>query len=148
MYDVAFTRKLIKGKIAETIFQKIFEGSREYIVLPFGYEHTNPVLRQFNYIPEINKALKNISDTPDFALIGKHVKYRTRITSSQLVSLAKGIAKNWGTAYLFLVTPEGFYFDTCQNVIENRQAKELSSNIVSEKKQAQYQKVLHEYLCT
>ena len=154
MYDVTFAKTLIKGKIAETLFQKIFEGSRKYIVLPLGYEQTNPVIRQFNYIPEINKALKNISDTPDFALVNKtteevmivEVKYRTSTTPSSLKQIARGIAKNWNTAYLFLVTPDGFYFDTCESVIGTGFITPLSTKLVSDKKQNQYNAVLHEYI--
>ena len=154
MRNVTFTKTLIKGKIAETMFQNIFESSRKYLVLPLGYEHTNPVIRQFNYIPEINKALKNISDTPDFALINKtseevmlvEVKYRTTITPGSLKALAKGICENWSDSYLFLVTPDGFFFDRCSNVVENKAIKPLSADIVDKRKQSQYMDVLHEYI--
>lgn len=154
MRNVSFTKTLIKGKIAETMFQNIFESSRQYLVLPLGYEHTNPVIRQFNYIPEINKALKNISDTPDFALINKsdeevmlvEVKYRTNVTPSALKALAKGICENWSDSYLFLVTPEGFYFDRCVDVVNTRVIKPLSTDIVDERNQRQYLDVVHQYI--
>lgn len=154
MQNTTFTKQLIKGKIAETIFQNIFESSRKYLILPLGYENTNPVLRQFNYIKEINGMLKRISDTPDFALIHKEdntvmlveVKYRREISKSKLKSLAKGICENWKDTYIFLITQEDIYLDKCSSVKEIGEIQTLHTDIIDQKKQDQYLEMVREYI--
>lgn len=49
--NLSFTRNLVKGRIAETIFAQMFRDSGSYTVLEFGYEKVVPqvVGRSYNH---------------------------------------------------------------------------------------------------
>ena len=82
-----FVRRLIKGKIAEIIFQHMFSEQNFCTVIPFGYEHTMPLVAQYQHLVETTKALENIRNNPDFILIKPDhtqlilvdVKYRSKM---------------------------------------------------------------------
>ena len=60
-----FVHELIKGKISEIVFQHLFSEHEFATVLPFGYEHTTPLLAQYQLqIPK--ETLENIRNTSDF----------------------------------------------------------------------------------
>jgi len=42
--NIDFSRDLIKGRIAEVIFEQMFREQGQYTVIPFGYEQTVPTL--------------------------------------------------------------------------------------------------------
>ncbi|MFO0704208.1 MAG: hypothetical protein U0525_05865 [Patescibacteria group bacterium] len=68
---IDFTRNLIKGKIAETIFEQMIREVGKYTVIPFGYEHTVPTLAQYQHIARVKDVMENIKDAPDFALVSE-----------------------------------------------------------------------------
>lgn len=41
---ITFTENLVKGKIAETIFERMLLATGNYTVLKGGYEHTMPLV--------------------------------------------------------------------------------------------------------
>jgi len=45
--NIKFAKNLIKGKIAEIIFEQMIRDEERYTVIPFGYEHTVPTLAQY-----------------------------------------------------------------------------------------------------
>lgn len=137
--NLKFTENLLKGKIAELIFEQMLrsarfrvgkeKGKNVFTVLHFGYEHILPELAK-------NKAIKNNNDTtldairraPDFAVVNNEtqevslieVKYRTDLTKKDVLKISKNMAESWITAKLFLATPEGFYFDDIKDIIKNK----------------------------
>ena len=46
MENIKFTKNLVKGKIAETIFAQMFREVGDYTVIEFGYEKIIPELIQ------------------------------------------------------------------------------------------------------
>ncbi|MDE2096048.1 MAG: hypothetical protein KGL39_02265 [Patescibacteria group bacterium] len=40
--EISFFRDLLKGKIAEVIFEQMFRDCGKFTILPFGYEKTVP----------------------------------------------------------------------------------------------------------
>ena len=45
MTNIEFSRELIKGKVAEIIFEgSNVSGSRRFTILRFGYEYTSPTI--------------------------------------------------------------------------------------------------------
>lgn len=69
-----FPANLIKGKIAETVFELMFREATDFDIYPLGYEHTTPILRQYRDHPNqqpkeiLNKVLDNFDNTPDLCL--------------------------------------------------------------------------------
>jgi hypothetical protein len=126
--DKDFTKDLIKGKIAEIIFSQMFSEEGGHSLIPFGYENITPELAHCgkkSYIAE--KVKDNIRTSPDFVLISKdkeniflvEVKYRSRIDKKYIERIAKKQNERWNPSYIFLATPEGFYYDSCTSIINN-----------------------------
>jgi len=44
--EITFSRNLVKGKIAETVFAQMLRSTGEFTVLEFGYEKIIPELVQ------------------------------------------------------------------------------------------------------
>jgi hypothetical protein len=97
--DVNYSRKLIKGKIAELIFQEMFGVSEKLTILPIGYEHTTPILAQYQHHVQIKQVLENIRNAPDFALISQdkksvylvEVKYQNGFTREHILEIARDL---------------------------------------------------------
>ncbi len=163
---ISFTEALIKGKIAETIFEQMLrntthkknDGSLEsvFTVLHFGYEHVLPELAKNNEIrkKEDNVTLDAIRTAPDFAVVNNEtkevslieVKYRAIYTKKSVLDIALKMEKSWITAKLFLATPQGFYFDDVENIIKNDgEIEKLIHRNISEKTQKKYLDILIRY---
>lgn len=70
MTNTEFLRELIKGKIAEIIFEQMFREAGEFTILWFGYEYTSPELAQYQHLlTEHKEVLADIRHTPDFILV-------------------------------------------------------------------------------
>ena len=151
--QLEFSRQLIKGKIAETIFEQMMREEAKYTVIPFGYEHTMPTLAQYRDILEVPKVIENIADAPDFALISEdktrfylvEIKYRTRFDILEIQEYAKKLLKHWDFAWIFVATPEKFYCAPCKAVFSNGTISELSENWVTWERQTEYLKLLNEF---
>src|SRR5690349_12110754 len=115
-HNIEFARRLIKGRIAETIFHSMMEEIDTCTVIPIGYENYAPMLAQYQYLIAEREALANIRNTPDYLLISKDnrharlvdVKYRSHQDPKRIKQIAEDIRKHWETAWLFLATPSGF----------------------------------------
>lgn len=123
--DITFSRDLLKGKIAEVIFEQMFRDCGKFTILPFGYEKTVPEVAQYQDIVEVQQVLDNIRHAPDFILVTQdrsqiyfvEVKYRYSTSQEEIKKIAEQVRKHWTVAWLFLATPEGFFFETINRII-------------------------------
>jgi hypothetical protein len=127
--EVTFIRNLIKGKIIEVIFEQMMTHSKEFKVVPLGYEFTVPYLalkKHDTHRKLINKITENLADAPDFLMFTEsddvylvEVKYRKHISDEEVLTMAKKVYGKWDYAWLFLATPNGFYFQPCSEIIKS-----------------------------
>ncbi len=153
--NIDFSRNLIKGRIAETIFEEMFKVEEKFTILQLGYEHTIPELAQYQHHVHVQKVLENIRNTPDFALISQdkskvylvEVKYRKHIDNKNALSIAQDISERWEICNLFIVTENHFYYDTCENIIRNNgTANYLSNEIIGSEIQRQFLNISNEFI--
>lgn len=122
-----FIKNLVKGKVAEIIFEQMFRESGRYTILHSGYEYTLPELAQYQHLAEIKAVIENIRNAPDFVLISQdkrevylvEVKYRRRWYAEELKKICEETLKTWHPCWLFVASPDGFFFEPCSTVIEN-----------------------------
>lgn len=154
MTQLEFTRNLIKGKIAETIFEQMIREVGKYTVIPFGYEHTVPTLAQYQHIAKVKEVMENIKDAPDFALVSEdktevylvEVKFNNTFNPMKNVEHAKGLLERWDPSWLFVVTPFSFYCAPCSMVVtDNGHMSKLSDNWVPLSIQQEYLNLLSEF---
>lgn len=149
-----FTKNFIKGKIAEIIFDQMFRENGRFTVIPFGYERTLPEFAQYAKEAEYQRVIDNIRSAPDFALVSKdkkqvflvEVKYRTKIDMEELKKVAQKIEDRWQLVWMFVCTPEGFYFNRTSVIIEEGRLIPLSSSWISEETQKKYLKLLNNFI--
>jgi hypothetical protein len=150
---IDFSRKLIKGRVAEVVFEQMIRDEERYTVIPFGYEHTMPTLAQYRNLAEVPKIIDNISDAPDFALISEdktkiylvEVKYQRELNLAELKKYADKLLERWDYPWLFVATPEGFHCGLCKSVRDEGRINDLSENWVTKERQAEYLKLLNEF---
>ncbi|MGH7141861.1 MAG: hypothetical protein ACREF5_00045 [Candidatus Saccharimonadales bacterium] len=140
--SISFTRNLVKGRIAETIFAQMFRDNEDYTVLDFGYEKVVPQLVGQNY-NHSNPVIESLRVAPDFAVINKdtkevrliEVKYQYKIDKYRILDYARIMHASWNPSYLFIATLDGFYFDEINKIIQKDGAiselKEISSETQS-----------------
>jgi Holliday junction resolvase-like predicted endonuclease len=156
MYNIPFTQRLIKGKIAELIFAQMVRSIPDHTILAFGYENTLPSLAQMHPKNQsTEKTIEVIKTAPDFTIINHsknevhlvEVKYMGTITKSKVMSASKKIQKSWKKAALFVASPDGFYFDTVEDIIKNKGViSEFKHPKIKPKTQAQYLELLNEFI--
>ena len=165
MNNLQFTDNLLKGKIAEIIFEQMLRSIQSvntngeldnvFTVLHFGYEHILPELAKNKDVKKrANITLDAIRTAPDFAIINNkikevslvEVKYRKRLDKDDVLNMAKNMEKSWVTAKLFVATPEGFYFDDIKDIIENNgEIQKFSHPDISIEVQMKYLALLNKY---
>jgi hypothetical protein len=151
--EIDFSRKMIKGKILEVVFEQMIREEKKYTVIPFGYEHTMPMLAQYQHLVEVKHIINNISEAPDFALVSEdktklflvEVKYQSKLDIEKLKEYANKLLKKWDCPWLFVATPEGFYCGMCDWIIKDGEINELSDNWVIKERQKEYLKLLNEF---
>jgi len=151
--QIDFSRKLIKGKIAEVIFEQMIREEGQYTVIPFGYEHTMPTLSQYRNIAEVPKIIDNIADAPDFALVSEdktkiylvEVKYQKTFDLKKVKEYAQKLSERWEYPWLFMATPQKFYCGMAKNILKDESIHELSENWVNKDRQVAYLKLLNEF---
>lgn len=157
MKNENFEHKLIKGRIAETIFECMFRDTNKFSVLHFGYESTVPTLAQYRNTVVMKKVLDQVNKSPDFILMTENkeqvyfveVKYRANPDKKELLETALEIAKKWELCHLFLITNEGFYFSPINTVINmHGEVEKLSTNWVSQNIQDKYSNLAHDFLAS
>ena len=145
----------IKGKITELIFDEMFIQEGKVTVIPFGYENTVPEIAQYSRLAKYKSVLDTIRTAPDFALVSNdktgvylvEVKYKTKHTDKDILEIAKKIKEKWGVVHLFLATPNGFYFDSCNEIINNNGLISLLTNKwISEKNRIEYHELLMKFI--
>lgn len=149
-----FVENLIKGRIAETIFKSMIAETNKFTVIPAGYEHILPMLTPHNGKSILLKSLETIRKSPDFILISQdksevmfvEVKYQATHSIDTLIGSCQDILKNWDEAYLFVATPDGFYFDSCSNIIATANILPLDITFISDEKQQAYLKILNAFI--
>ncbi len=165
MDGINFTESLLKGKIAEIIFEQMLRGAKYknsngelesvFTVLHFGYEHVLPELAKNKRIKSRqNITLDTIRTAPDFAVVNNktkevsliEVKYRSKLFDYDILKIAHKMEQSWITAKLFIASPEGFYFDDIKNVIEhNGKIQRLKHPNINEHMQRLYLDLLKKY---
>ncbi len=122
-----FIKDLVKGKIAEIIFEQMFRESDNYTILPCGYESTLPELAQYQRLTMVQDVIDNFRHAPDFVLISQNkkevylveVKYRSNPDAEELKEICEETLKHWDPAWLFVASPNGFFFEPCHKVLNN-----------------------------
>lgn len=150
---INFTRQLVKGRVAETIFSQMFRQSGKYTVLEFGYEKIVPELVQGGHI-ENSRIIETLRTAPDFAIINNEmkavrlveVKYRRVLNPEHILKIAARMQNSWNPSYLFLCTLDGFYFNNINRIVENGgQMARLSTKNIPDSVQAEYLQILRDF---
>lgn len=156
MNNLEFTKDLIKGKIAEIIFEQMFRETNKYTILRFGYEYTMPQLAQYQKLlsDDAKKVLENLRHAPDFVLITENkkelylveVKYRTKINEKETLNIAQKILEKCELAWLFIASPIGFFFEPCNTIVRNNGVIGiLYPSSIKQETQKQYLNLLKEF---
>ncbi len=154
--NIEFSRKLIKGRIAEVVFEQMIREESRYAVIPFGYEHTMPTLAQYRDMVQVQHVINNISDAPDFALISEpdksklylvEVKYQKNLNINDLKKYAEKLIARWEYPWIFVATPTGFYCGLCEDIIKEERINPLSDNWVAKERRDAYLDLLNEFEC-
>ncbi len=149
----SFTRNLVKGKIAETIFAQMFREANKYTVLEFGYEKIIPELVQAGYNSNTG-IVETLRSAPDFAVIDNderkvkliEVKYRSAKNNLEILEVAKRMHELWNPSWLFVCSLDGFYFDKVDKIIENNgHIDKLSNEIIPNTLQLRYLEILCDF---
>lgn len=150
-----FVGGLIKGKIAEIIFEQMFRESGRYTILHAGYEYTLPELAQYQHLNEVKAVIENIRNAPDFVLISQdktevhlvEVKYRSHRNSQELSKIASSILNTWNPCWLFIASPDGFFFEPCNTIVnkEGNIGPLVNEKFVDHEIMRDYLKLLNKY---
>lgn len=155
MKNIDFAHELIKGRIAEMVFEQMLRDAGGFTILEFGYEKIVPQLARTPLDGEARRTLEVIRRAPDFAVIhnekGKvyliEVKYRTKLYTEDIKDCAQKMISSWNPSHLFVATPDGFYFDSATKVIENNgKISPLSVNKIPMDLQQDYLKELRGFI--
>lgn len=153
--NLDFTKDLVKGKIAEVFFSMMFRGDSSFFVIPFGYEVLIPELARYRDKVRDTHTLKKISSNPDYLLMTSDrqlikpvdVKYRSNINDlTFLIEKAKETLMYWDDCWYFVASVDGFYFDSCQNIVNKHSLTPLSFELIDKATQDQYRLLLCEFL--
>lgn len=155
MDKINFSKQLIKGKVAEHIFEQMLRDSGEFTVLSFGYEKVLPELAQRQRTIKIKETMEIIRTAPDYAVINHEtkevhlieVKFRSHLDPKELLKSALRMQESWKTAHLFIATPDGFYSGEVQEIVQNEGGiSDLKHKQIPEELQKKYTNLLMEFL--
>ena len=149
--SINFTRNLVKGRIAETVFAQMFRESKNYTVLEFGYEKIIPQLVGHGH-DHTNPVIETLRVAPDFAVITQEtgqvrlieVKYRHSLSKSETLNIAHKMHDSWNPSYLFIASLDGFHFDEAAKIIRNNGDISRLHEIPTES-QKQHLKILNDF---
>lgn len=150
-----FSKQLIKGKVAEMIFEQMLREAGTFTILGFGYEKVLPELMHKQGEVRAKETMEVIRRAPDFAIIDNdthevhlvEVKFRAHNSVSDILDIATKLHSSWKPAYLFLATPHGFYFGKASD-IKNKEGHiyPLRTSYVSEELQEKYLELLNQFI--
>lgn len=153
-----FAKNLIKGKIGEAIFDQMLREQGRFTVIPFGYDRVIPEVSQHAQKAKYQQVIDNIRTAPDFALVSHdreqvflvEVKYRRDLDQSMddLLKIARKIQDKWILVWMFVCTPDGFYFDRTSEIIQNEKLTPMGEQWVSKELQEKYLKLLKDFIRT
>jgi hypothetical protein len=155
MNNIKFTHGLIKGKIAEIIFEQMIHNTKGYTVLEFGYEKVVHQLAKAEKSEDARAMIKIVRKAPDYAIVNEEshnvtlveIKYMAKRTKSKVNAIAKEIEQAWRHAALFIATPDGFFFDQVETILKNKgDIKPFTHGKIPEKVQVQYLALLNEFI--
>lgn len=94
--NIKFTENLIKGKIAELIFENMLREAGCFTIMHFGYEYILPELAKGATFDKESETAKAVRSAPDFAVINNEtkkvhlieVKYRRIIKKDNILKIA------------------------------------------------------------
>lgn len=151
-----FEQTLIEGKIVELVFEQMLREAKCFTVLAFGYESTLPELMQKQAdMRNAKQTMDVIRRAPDFVVINNEthdvhlieVKYRSKLHTSELMTTAMAMAEAWKPAYLFVATPDGFFFGKATEIVQNKgKIAPLHHKDISPKLQAKYLTLLKKFI--
>lgn len=153
MNNIDFTRNLVKGRIAETIFAQMLRDTENFTVIEFGYEKLIPELLQHGHDHD-NPVIETLRVAPDFAVINQvtkevrliEVKYRRVINNLEILECAKKMHASWNPSYLFVASLDGFYFDEVNKIVMNNgHITPLTHPQISNELQQKYLKILVDF---
>jgi len=155
MNNIEFSKNLIKGKIAETIFEQMFRENGNFTILRFGFEHTIPELAQYR-ASTFKRVVDDLSDAPDFVLISNkdgekevyliEVKYRAKWGKDEIKKIAEKLLKRWNPVYLFIASLDGFFFGPCNTIVnKDGEIGHLYDKWADKETQGKYLKLLREF---
>lgn len=152
MHNEFSVDNLIKGKIAEIVFEEMF-SEVGCTVIPFGYERTVPELRRYNKSIQGRKVINNFRDTPDFAVISPNkkniflveVKFRSILNIKEIVETANRQIERWNPSELFIATKEGFFINDCETIIKNKDISRLETDRIIKELQQKYLKIIQKF---
>ncbi len=155
MSNLVFTEKLIKGRIAEIIFEMMFR-SEGYKVTHFGYEYiaSEFTREEIREVKENQAVLENIRHSPDFIITDSanrinfvEVKLQSKLDFALLQNMAQATYERWSDAWYFVASREGFYFSPCEQIAKTADKLALlDTDLISQKTQDDYLELLLRYL--
>ena len=149
-----FEHNLIKGRVAEMVFEMMMRESDAFTIIPFGYENTIHELIHYQGMKEQEQAIRRVKKTPDFVVINKEtktinlveVKYRKNIDSEELKKKAQEVIYLWDPSWFFIATPEGFFFDSAENIVKNNgEIKRFYLKAITPELEAKYLELLNDF---
>lgn len=153
--NLGFTRNLIKGRIAQTVFEMMFRQSGKYrSVLPFGYEYSLPELVGPEFHTGVSQpVLERLDKSPDFIMVSTEnevslveVKFRSVLDGVYDLEMANEIARSWPETWIFMASPKGFLFDSLDEIIaKNGFIEPLNDTLIPLDTQADYLKILNDF---
>jgi len=153
--SINFSHKLIKGKITEMVFEQMFRAMGKFTVIPFGYESTLPEIAQNSQQIKYQFVLEQIRTAPDFAIVSHdktevflvEVKYFNNHTNQEIYKIAEKIHSRWKVVWLFMATPQGFFFDSCSKIIKkNGKMQKLDISWINQELQDSFLQILKDFI--
>ena len=155
-YDpIHFSKSLVKGRIAETLFEQMLRDAGCFTILSFGYENIVPELAHRQNDIKAQETMEIIRRAPDFAVINNdthdvhliEVKYLMRPNTSTILTDAKRMFDSWKPSYLFLATPTGFFYDKASDIVSrNGDISPFTHPQIPKELQDKYTKLLNEFI--
>jgi len=155
MNNIDFSKQLIKGKIAEMIFEQMLREVGMFTVLAFGYENILPELMNRQHDMKTEQTMEIIRRAPDFAVINNQshevslieVKYRKSFTKENILKEAERMFVSWKPSYLFVATKDEFYFGKVKDIIENAgEIQALEHVYIPKELQEKYIQLLNKFM--
>lgn len=155
-YDpINFSTQLIKGRIAETIFEQMLRDAGGFTILAFGYESVLPELAHRQHDLQTEETMEIIRRAPDFAVINNkdhevhliEVKYMMHITQEKVFKAANRMYQSWKPSYLFIATPECFYYGKVEEIVNSKGIiNKLGFSQISKEIQDNYINILNKFI--